>query len=263
MTDAPTLERKTLSVAGAELELLDGGQGAPVLFLHSASGIEAGDPFLRLLARQRRVIAPSHPGFGRSALPDWMDSVDDFAHVYLEMMDKLKLTRVDMIGCSIGGWIANEIATKAPERINRLVLIGPVGVKVGPVDKLDIPDMFAMPQEKVAKLIFHDPVKYRPDLAAMSDEQVSIMVRNRETLALITWEPYMHNPKLKHRLHRVTAPTLFVRGASDGLISAEYLQKYAALLPNARTETIAEAGHAPQLEQSAVTADKVIAFLNG
>jgi pimeloyl-ACP methyl ester carboxylesterase len=263
MTDATMLERKTLSVAGCELELFDGGAGAPVLFLHGASGVTAGDPFLRLLAKSRRVIAPSHPGFGRSSLPEWLDSADDIAHIHLELMDKLGLDKVDVIGCSVGGWIASEIASKAPERINRLVLVGPVGVKVGSVDRLDIPDMFAMPQDKLAKLIFHDPAKHRPDMAAMTDEQIAIMVRNRETLALITWEPYMHNPKLKHRLHRVTAPALFVRGESDGLISADYLQKYAALLPNARTDAVAQAGHAPQVEQPAALADKVLQFLHG
>jgi len=263
MTDAgSSLERRTLSVAGAEIELFEGGRGAPVLFLHSGQGVSAGDPFLALLAQERRVIAPSHPGFGKSSLPDWVDSVDDMAHIYLELMDRLGLDKVDLIGCSIGGWIASDIATKVPERIKRLVLIGPVGVKVGTPDKLDIPDVFAMPQEKFAKLIFHDPEKFRPDLKSLPDEAIAVMVRNRETLALIAWEPYMHNPKLKHRLHRVTAPALFVRGESDGLVSAQYLKGYAALLPNARTETIAQAGHAPQLEQPQALFGKVRDFLN-
>lgn len=257
------LSRRTLTVAGAEIELFEGGSGAPVLFLHSGQGVTAGDPFLALLVRQRRVIAPSHPGFGKSALPDWLDSVDDIAHIHLELMDRLELSHVDIIGCSIGGWIAAEIATKAPERIKRLVMIGPVGVKTGTPDKLDMPDVFAMPQEKFAKLIFHDPEKFRPDLKAMPDEAINVMVRNRETLALIAWEPYMHNPKLRHRLHRVTAPALFIRGESDGLVSAEYLQRYAALLPNARIETIAKAGHAPQLEQPQVLFEMTVAFLDG
>jgi len=263
MTDAAnTLSRKTLSVAGADIELFEGGDGAPVLFLHSGQGLAPNDPFLALLARERRVIAPSHPGFGKSTLPDWVDSVDDIAHIYLELMDRLGLGRVDLIGCSIGGWIAAEIATKVPERITRLIMIGPVGVKIGTPDKLDIPDVFAMPQDKFAKLIFHDPAKFRPDLAKMPEEAIATMARNRETLALLAWEPYMHNPKLKHRLHRATAPALFVRGESDGLVSAEYLKGYAALLPNVRVETIAQAGHAPQLEQPQALLAKTLAFLN-
>ena len=121
--------------------------------------------------------------------------------------------------------------------------------------------MFATPQDKLQRLLFHDPEKFRPDLKALSDEQLAIMARNRETLALLAWEPYMHNPKLIHRLHRVTAPTLFLRGESDGLVSADYLDRYARLVPNSKLATIAQAGHVPQLEQPQATADKVLAFL--
>ena len=250
-----------ISIAGIELDVLERGQGKPILYLHGGAGIGRDAPFIDLLARDRRVIAPSHPGFGKSALPDWLDSVDDIAHVYLELMDRVGLTRADLVGLSIGGWIAAEIATKVPERIGRLVLIGPVGVKTGTSDKLDVPDVFAMPREKLDRLRFHDPAKNAADLASMPDDELHIVARNSETLALLTWEPYMHNPKLKHRLHRVNVPTLFVRGASDGIVSAEYLKRYAALLPKAHIETIAEAGHLPQVEQPATTAARVLQFL--
>jgi pimeloyl-ACP methyl ester carboxylesterase len=261
MNDVMQASGATMSVAGIELELIDRGTGAPILFLHGAGGVRADDPFVGLLAQRRRVIAPSHPGFGRSALPDWLDSVDDIAHVHLELMDLLGLRQVDLIGASIGGWIAAEMATKVPERFSRLVLIGPVGVKTGSVDKLDIPDVFAISQDKQQRLLFHDPQKFQPDFKALSDEQLAIMARNRETLALLAWEPYMHNPKLKYRLHRVSAPTLFLRGESDGLVSADYLERYARLVPQARTATIAQAGHVPQLEQAQATAAKVLEFL--
>jgi pimeloyl-ACP methyl ester carboxylesterase len=255
------LARTTIVIAGIELELFTRGDGAPTLFLHGAQGVEPAGDFLARLAAARKVIAPSHPGFGTSGLPDWLDSVDDIAHVYLELMDRLGLDQVDLIGCSVGGWIAADIASKTPQRVRRLVLIGPVGVKVGPPDRLDIPDIFAMSQDKLNRLLFHDPDKHRPDFAAMSEAELTAMVRNRETLALITWEPYMHDPKVKHRLHRVTAPALFIRGASDGLVSAPYLEAYAALLPHARVETIAQAGHAPQVEQPAALAATVLNFL--
>ena len=112
-----------------------------------------------LLAQRRRVIAPSHPGFGASGLPLWLDTIDDIAHLYLELMDRRGLARVDVVGTSLGGWLAAEIATKVPERIGKLVLVGPVGVKLGPPDKLDIPDVFAMAQDKVMRLIYHDPTR--------------------------------------------------------------------------------------------------------
>ena len=160
-----------------------------------------------------------------------------------------------------GGWIAAELATKSPASLRKLVLVGPVGVKTGPVDRLDIPDIFALPQSEVERLLFHDPERMRMDPSRLTDEQLAISARNRETLALLVWEPYMHNPKLRHRLHRVTAPTLFLRGESDGLVSAEDLTAYARLLPNARTGTIAAAGHAPQVEQPQAFANKVFEFL--
>jgi pimeloyl-ACP methyl ester carboxylesterase len=251
------------SIAGIDLELVERGQGAPLLYLHGGGGIASDLPFLDLLAKTRRVIAPSHPGFGKSSLPDWLDSVDDIAHIYLELMDHLELTRMDIVGFSIGGWIAAEIATKVPERISRLVLIGPVGVKTGTPDKLDIPDVFAMPREKLDRLRFHDPAKHAADLSAVPDDELLTVARNRETLALLTWEPYMHNPKLTHRLHRVNVPALLIRGASDGIVSAEYLERYAALFPDARIDTIAAAGHLPQVEQPTATVAKVLQFLNG
>jgi pimeloyl-ACP methyl ester carboxylesterase len=252
-----------VSIAGAEIEMRERGKGAPLLYLHGGGGIASDLAFLDLLAGGRRVIAPSHPGFGKSSLPDWLDSIDDIAHIYLELMDRIGLARVDVLGFSIGGWIAAELATKVPERISALVLIGPVGVKTGAPDKLDIPDVFAMPREQLDRLRFHDPAKHAIDLAALSEEDLLIVARNRETLALLTWEPYMHNPKLNHRLHRVNAPALLLRGASDGIVSAEYLKRYAALLPTARIETIAAAGHLPQVEQPAATAAKILQFLNG
>jgi len=251
-----------ISIAGVELEVLERGGGAPILYLHGGAGIAPDVTFIDLLARRRRVIAPSHPGFGRSSLPDWLDSVDDIAHVYLELLDRLALTRTDVVGLSLGGWIAAELATKVPERIDRLVLIAPVGVKTGCPDQLDIPDIFAMPRDKLDRLRFHDPARNALDLAAMPDEELYIVARNRETLALLTWEPYMHNPKLKHRLHRVHLPALLLRGDSDGIVSAEYLARYAALLPQARIEVIARAGHLPQVEQRERTAAAILRFLD-
>jgi pimeloyl-ACP methyl ester carboxylesterase len=254
-----------IKVAEIELELLDTGEESgrthPVLYLHGFGAVNPQHPFVKPLSENRRFVAPVHPGFGKSGLPDWLDSIDDIAHLYLELMDILKLDGVDIVGCSIGGWIAAEMATKSPERFRRIVLSGPVGVKVGPADKLDIPDIFAMPESEAMKLTLHDPEQMKFDPGKMSDDDLAAMFRGRETLALLTWEPWMHNPKLKHRLHRVAAPTLFIRGESDGLVSQPYLDAYAGLLPNARTLTIKAAAHVPQLEQPAAFTTAVLEFL--
>jgi pimeloyl-ACP methyl ester carboxylesterase len=250
-----------VKVADVELELFDEGHGRPLLFLHGDTGFQSHQPFVAPLAADHRFLAPSHPGFGNSSLPDWLDSVDDIAHLYLELMDVLKLHDLDVVGCSIGGWIAAEMATKTPGRFRRLVLVGPVGVKVGPLDALDIPDIFAKPEAEVSKLLYHSPASINADAATMSDDDLALKFRARETLALLTWEPWMHNPKLKHRLHRVAAPTLFIRGESDGLVSQAYLEAYSQFLPDARTMTIKAAGHMPELEQSQSFARAVLEFL--
>jgi pimeloyl-ACP methyl ester carboxylesterase len=264
MNDATRTAANTnnrLTIAGIDLEVLERGSGAPLLYLHGGGGIATDLPFIELLAKTRRVIAPSHPGFGKSALPGWLDGVDDIAHVHLELLDKLSLHAVDLVGMSLGGWIAADMATKAPERFLRIALIGPIGVKTGPIDKLDLPDIFAMPAAALDRLRFHDADKFKPDIKAMSDEALAVMVRNHETLALLVWEPYMHNPKLRHRLHRVSAPVLLLRGATDGIVSADYLERYAKLFPDARIVTIAAAGHGPQVEQASETAKTILEFL--
>ena len=248
------MSETAMKIAGVDLELfeLNGGsatQGRPILFLHSGQGYDPWQGFATELAGARRLVAPSHPGFGKSGLPDWLDSIDDVSHIYLELLDRLDLDQIDVVACSVGGWIAADMASKVPRRFRHLVLIGPVGVKTGPADKLDIPDLFAMPQTEVDKLVFRDPAAMAADIGKLPDAALAGVFRNREALALLVWEPWMHNPKLKHRLHRVEAPTLFVRGDSDGVVSDAYLQAYAKLLPNARTQTIAGAGHLPHLEQ--------------
>ena len=128
-----------LRLAGVEIDLFEAGRGRPLLFLHGGSGFAPEQPFVPLLSRDRRLIVPSHPGFGSSSLPDWLDSIDDIAHLYLELLEKLADPPIDLVGCSIGGWIAAEMATKVPDHIRRLVMVGPVGIKVGPADKLDPP----------------------------------------------------------------------------------------------------------------------------
>jgi pimeloyl-ACP methyl ester carboxylesterase len=255
-----------MKIAGIDLEVLDSGDGTaakskPLLFLHSGMGYDPWKPFVEGIAKRRRVIAPSHPGFGKSSLPEWLDSIDDIAYLYLELLDRLGVEQADMIACSVGGWIGAEMASKVPQRFSNLVLIAPVGIKVGSADKLDIPDVFAMPQTDFDKLVYKDPARVLPDFSKLPDDDLAAVFRARETLALLVWEPWMHNTKLKRRLHRVTAPAMFVRGDNDGLVSANYLDGYAKLLPNARTMTISGAGHLPYLEQPQALTSAISEFL--
>ena len=256
------LRRDTIKLGEIELELYQGGQGQPLLFLHGGGGLRPDAPFLERLATTFRVIAPVHPGFGASSLPIWIDSIDDFAHIHLELIAKLKLSGVLLVGHSIGGWTAAELATKSTHDIDRLVLIAPVGIKIGPVDRLDIPDIYAMPEEQLDALLYAD-AKFRPDPSQMTDTELLTRARNRQTLALVSWEPYMHNPKLKHWLHCIDRPALIVRGAQDGLVSKEYATAYAGLIPDARLITIDGAGHSPQIEQPGRFVEEIERFVGG
>lgn len=263
MADTATAAALTggqIKLGDVELEVFQGGKGPVLLFLHGAGGLHPEAPFMRRLIEHFRVVAPRHPGFGKSSLPPWLDSVDDFAHVHLELMDRLDLERVLLVGASIGGWTAAEMATMNTARIDRLVLVAPVGIKVGPVDRLDIPDIFAMSKDRSDRLLFHDPEKFRMDPSTKTDEELQDLARGREVVALVAWEPYMHNPKLKWRLHRIDRPTLVLRGASDGLVSQEYAEAYTSLIPGARLETIPQAGHAPQTEQPQAFVDHILRF---
>jgi pimeloyl-ACP methyl ester carboxylesterase len=257
------LTRSMLKLGEVEIELYQGGSGPVLLFLHGGNGLDPAAPFLTALSQQFHVVAPVHPGFGGSSLPIWIDSVDDFAHLYLELIATLKLSAVVLVGHSVGGWTAAEIATKNTSSIDKLVLVAPVGIKVGPVDKLDIPDIYAMPQDQIDRLLYADPDKWRPDAGKLSDAELLTRARNRQTLALITWEPYMHNPKLRHRLHMIDRPTLLIRGAQDGLVSKDYAAAYAGLIPGAKLVTIDGAGHAPQVEQSERFVAEIVRFAGG
>ena len=120
-----------------------------------------------------------------------------------------------LAGFSLGGWIAAEVAVRCAHRLSRLILVSPVGIKAGDRETRDIPDIFALPPEEVTRLVYHDPRKAAVNYAAMSDERLRTVARNRQSLALYTWEPYMHNPKLRYRIGRLELPVLLIRGTSD------------------------------------------------
>jgi pimeloyl-ACP methyl ester carboxylesterase len=250
-----------MTLGGLELEYFEGGQGRPLLFLHDLLGLDPESPALSLLARRFRVIAPVNPGFGATDPPSWINSVDDFAHAHLALARRLELNDAVLVGASIGAWVAAEIATKTTHFLRRLVLVGPLGIKVGPVDRLDIPDIFATPQAELDRLLYCKPETWRLDPATKTDAELECVARAQATMALVGWEPYMHNPKLKHRLGTIDRPTLVLRGGHDGIASADYAASFARLIPGAKLEAIAEAGHLPLLEQPERTVARIVEFV--
>ena len=248
-----------MKLQGIDLDVTRMGSGPPLLMLHGGGGPVAGMPFAARLAEKFEIVAPVHPGFAGTRLPDHFDCVDDLVYLYLDLLDELDLKDVLLVGCSMGGWVAAELATMTTERLSRLVLVDPVGVKVGGRDDRDIADVFAVPGERLAELMFHDPSKM-PGFADMSEEQLETIAANRMALGVYTWDPYMHNPKLPGRLHRITIPTHFIWGASDGVVSVDYGRGFCGMIPGATMTVIEEAGHAPYMEQPDRFVDDLLSF---
>jgi len=253
----------TIVINGARIELVDRGCGRPILFLHPHIGLDPSAPVLAMLAATGRLIAPSHPGFGHSERPAGITTVDDLAYFYLDLMDALDLREALVIGVSLGAWIAAAIAVKSTARMARLVLGNPVGIKVGDRETRDILDIFAMLEGEFLDKAFADPASGKRDYRAMSDDEVTIAARNRETAALYTWSPYMHDPKLKGRLHRIRIPTLVLWGTADRLVGENYGRAFCAAVPGGAFETVAGAGHFPHIEQPKAFAERALAFADG
>jgi pimeloyl-ACP methyl ester carboxylesterase len=252
-----------MAVRGMELEIVRRGAGRPVLLLHGMQNFDPHAPFLARLAEQAEVIAPSHPGFGRSPRPDGFETVYDLARLYLDLLEALPHDKVTLVGFSFGGWLAAEIAAMCCHRIDRLVLVDALGIKLGDRETADILDVFNTSPAEVQQRSWHDPARWSPDYDAMTDAQLVVRARNWDALSLYGWHPYMYNPRLAYWLRRIDVPTLVLWGADDGIVSPDYGRAYAGLIPGARFAMIEQAGHHPEIEQPEVFASRVLEFLNG
>jgi pimeloyl-ACP methyl ester carboxylesterase len=253
--------RERLSVRGIDLETVRRGAGRPMLLLHGFQTIDPDARFLDLLARHGEIIAPSSPGFGHSPRPKDFDTVYDLVHLYLELLDTLPGDRATLIGFSFGGWLAAEAAAACDHRLDKLVLVDPLGIKISDRETRDILDIFNRSPDEVMQGSWHDPGRFAPDFNAMSDEALTVYARNREALCVYAWHPYMHNPQLPRWLGRIKVPTLLLWGESDCVVTPDYGRAYSRLIPGSRFELIERAGHHPEIEQPEVFVERVLRFL--
>jgi len=251
-----------LSIQGMKIEVERMGSGSPLLVLLSEeSAFERSSPFIAELARTHELVIPHAPGFGRSDRPDWIGNPDDISYIFLDLVEKLGLKNIPVLGMSLGGWIAAEMAIKDDSFISKMVLVNPFGVKIGgPFDR-DIQDIWTLHPAKVAELKYYDTDFGKRDYSSTPEDEVTIVARNLESFARFCWDPYMHNPKLKIRLPRIQVPVQFIWGENDGVTSAAYGKAYSEHLPGATFVTVPKAGHYPQIEQPAAVAKLVNAFL--
>ena len=269
---ANLVESKIDTPAG-KISVLRGGTGEAVVYLHSAAG-EAVHAALEDLAGDHDVIVPLFPGFGESEGIEGIDDIEDAAFHLLDVLDVLELSAPAVIGLSLGGWMAAELATRSPERVGKLVLVSPVGLYIdgAPVGQIFgrspaelAEDLFADQSQPMAQMM-HALSEKMGDLMSMAEVPIAILMpmwASMSATAKIGWNPYLHNPKLRSRLRRVTAPTLIVAGARDGLLPRAHPEAYAEGITGARLEVLEGAGHMVPLERPEEFATLVRNFLDG
>jgi pimeloyl-ACP methyl ester carboxylesterase len=236
-----------LAVRGCNITLRRGGAGRPLLFLHGAGGAGNWLPYMADLAARHDVLVPEHPGFGQSDTPDWLDTIPDLANFYLDFLDQLDLRNVDLVGFSLGGWIAAELAARNTSRLASLTLVAAAGIHVKGVAQVD---SFLRNDEQRVRDFFHDPKRADEMLKHLARPELEdVNLKNRTTTAKLIWQPRGYDPHLHKWLHRIDVPTLLIWGDDDRLFPKDYAFAYQRLIPGAKVAIIPECGHLPQAEQ--------------
>ena len=236
-----------IEINGCRTHLRRGGSGAPLLYLHGASGAPLIMPFMEKLAARFEVLVPEHPGFGLSEEPEWLDNIHDLAYFYLDFLRRLDLRRVTLVGSSLGGWTALEMAVRDTSRVASLVLVGPAGISVPGVQPADI---FLWSNEELVRNLFYDAKLAEARLAEpVTPESIDIALKNRHTSARLAWEPRLHDPHLAKWLHRIDVPVKIIWGKEDRLLPVAFAQEFKRLIPHAALHIVEGAGHLPQAEK--------------
>ena len=246
-----------------DVELIEDGNGPPLLYLHSAGGL-VWDPFHDALAQHYRVIAPHIPGTGRSTGLEELADHHDLFFFYLELLDTLGLDTVRLIGASMGGWIAAELAALAPTRVEKLVLIAPVGLWN---DAYPVADFLTMLPKELVDAVFHDTT--RPEAQALlqpptnADElQQATLARAKMRAAAARFLWPIPDKGLAKRIHRIAAPTLILWGDHDRLVPPQYGDDFHTAIPHSQLIRFQHSGHIPHLEERDLALQHITAFLS-
>jgi pimeloyl-ACP methyl ester carboxylesterase len=240
-----TFTESFVEVDGCRTHLRRGGAGEPLLFLHGASGAPAILPFMEKLAQRFDVLVPQHPGYGLSAEPEWLENIHDAAYFYLDFLKALNLSRVTVVGSSMGGWIAMEMAVRDTARIKSLVLVSPAGIAAPGVQPADI---FLLQPDELVRSLFFDQKLAQARLA--QPEDIDISLKNRHATARLAWEPRLHDPFLPKWLHRIDVPVTIVWGRQDRILPVGFVDEFRRLLPKAQIHVLENCGHLPHAERA-------------
>ena len=234
--------------------------GSAVLLLHGGAGSRSMLGLAAALAEHVFVLVPTHPGFDGTVRPESLDSAADLAVVYLELLEALDLTGVMVVGNSLGGWIASEMAARDTQgRIGALTLLNALGIE--PDSEDDLVDVRTVPPTDIGTLSFVNPA-FRPDFASFTDEQRVAAGANQKALAAYAGTTFTHDPELRGRLDRVTVPVLVAWGEQDGIAGVKYGQAYADSFADGHFVVIPEAGHFPHIEQTGRTLGAIGDFVD-
>lgn len=248
-----------IMIGDCRIRLMRGGAGAPLLFLHGGGGAGIWLPCMARLARKFDVIAPEHPGFGASDTPPWLDTIADLANFYLDFLDQLDLRGVHLVGSSLGGWIAAELAVRNSSRLASLTLIGAAGIHVDDVAQVD---PFLSSDEQRIRDLFHDQDLAEAVIASLERPELEdAALKNRTTTAKLAWQPRNHDPHLRKWLHRVKLPTLLVWGENDRLFPPPYAFAFQKLIPGSKAVVFPGCGHLPHVEQGDAFAAELESFI--
>ncbi len=258
----PTPKTTFITVGGKKTQLTTGGEGPPLVYLHSAGGETEWMPFHNRLAKSFTVYAPAHPGFALSEGLESIRDIYDYAWHTADLLEQLDLAAVPVVGFSLGAWIAAELAILRPERVGKLVLVNAAGIRVptAPMGELFVDDF-----EKMRKLLFFDPESPAVKTAiptSIDDPRILLWLRAREATARVGWNPYLHNPRLPAHLHRIQAETLVLWGREDRLLPLACGEYYAEHIPQARLEVVERCGHMLPFEQVEAFVEQTTRFLN-
>ncbi len=259
-TDSST--KSMVTVGETEVEMVSGGSGPPLLFLHGAGGSAGWRSWHEELAKQYTVYVPSQPGFNGTERPDWVYTITDVAHFNLQMIQTLGLDQYVLVGSSMGGWVSAEIAAMCPPGLKALVLVDAAGIKP---EQGEIAEIFMCSAATRLKQRFHDPSQvpnYEQYERPLTPEEQTVDHANREMASRLCWRPYLHNFSLPHYLHKVSTPTLIVWGRQDAIIPVECGELYRQALPNSSLTILDNCGHSPAVEKQTEFLSAVNGFLS-